>query len=110
MDYVTEKRMKLASKMLLEGAYSVHEIAEKCGFSDSGFFSKVFLKEVGMTPSDFRKNSFEIWNTELTFKINRIKVGQYVEYDVSYTDIYQGTSYTSTNGWRYLGTDNEGNG
>ena len=37
------------------------------------------------------------------------KVGQYVEYDVSYTDMYQGTTYTKTNGWRYLGKDNEGN-
>ena len=33
------------------------------------------------------------------------KVGQYVEYDVSYTDMYQGTAYTSENGWRYLGTE-----
>ncbi len=37
------------------------------------------------------------------------KVGQYVEYDVSYTDMYQGTAYTKTNGWRYLGTDTDGN-
>lgn len=34
-----------------------------------------------------------------------LKVGSYVEYDVSYTDMYQGTEYTSTNGWRYLGTE-----
>lgn len=37
-----------------------------------------------------------------------LKVGSYVEYDVSYTDMYQGTKYTSTNGWRYLGTDDSG--
>ena len=30
------------------------EIAQKCGFSDNGFFAKVFLKEVGITPSAFR--------------------------------------------------------
>ena len=36
------------------------------------------------------------------------KVGQYVEYDVSYTDMYQGTTYSKTNGWRYLGTDADG--
>lgn len=38
-----------------------------------------------------------------------VPVGSYVAYDVSYTDMYQGTEYTSTNGWRYLGTDDDGN-
>ena len=36
-------------------------------------------------------------------------MGSYVEYDVSYTDMYSGIEYTSTNGWRYLGTDEAGN-
>ncbi len=50
MDYVTEKRMKLASKMLIEGSYSVHEIAEKCGFSDSEYFSRCFKGYYGKSP------------------------------------------------------------
>lgn len=50
MDYVTEKRMKMASKMLLEGSYSVHEIAEKCGFSDSEYFSRCFKSHYGLSP------------------------------------------------------------
>ena len=37
-----------------------------------------------------------------------LKVGSYVEYDVSYTDMYTDIQYTSTNGWRYLGTDDVG--
>lgn len=47
--------------------------------------------------------------TQLTFEIRKIVVGDYVNYDVSYTDMYQGTEYTSENGWRYLGTDDSGN-
>ena len=39
----------------------------------------------------------------------QIKVGEYVEYDVSYTDIYINSIFTSQNGWRYLGQDDEGN-
>ena len=44
----------------------------------------------------------------------KIKVGQYVNYDVSYDDIYNSTStatktFGKTDGWRYLGTDNDGN-
>ena len=50
MDYVTEKRMKMASKLLLEGSYSVHEIAEKCGFSDSEYFSRCFKDYYGDSP------------------------------------------------------------
>ncbi len=50
MDYVTEKRMRLASKLLIEGSYSVHEIAEKCGFSDSEYFSRCFKSYYGESP------------------------------------------------------------
>ena len=38
-----------------------------------------------------------------------VPIGVYVEYDVSYTDMYQGIQYTKTNGWRYLGVDDAGN-
>ena len=42
------------------------------------------------------------------------KVGQYVEYDVIYDDIFASTSsatktFGKTDGWRYLGTDDTGN-
>jgi len=33
---------------------------------------------------------------------NEIKIGDYVEYDVAYTDMYSGETYTSTNGWRVI--------
>ena len=38
-----------------------------------------------------------------------IEVGSYVQYDLPYIDMYSGTEYTATNGWRYLGSDDEGN-
>ena len=45
----------------------------------------------------------------LTIEVSKFEIGSYVEYDVSYTDMYSGIEYTSTNGWRYLGTDDSGN-
>ena len=45
----------------------------------------------------------------ITVTEKEITIGSYVNYDVSYTDIYSQTDYTSSNGWRYLGTDDEGN-
>ena len=42
-------------------------------------------------------------------EISIAKVGSYVEYDISYTDMYTEVEYTSANGWRYLGEDDSGN-
>ncbi len=55
MDYVTEKRMRLAEKLLLEGSYSVHEIAEKCGFTDSEYFSRSFKSYHDVSPLTWKK-------------------------------------------------------
>ena len=43
------------------------------------------------------------------FKGEEIKIGSYVQYNVPYTDMYSGTDYTATTGWRYLGKDDSGN-
>ena len=40
---------------------------------------------------------------------NAIEIGSYVEYDISYIDIYTGYEFTKTDGWRYIGKDEEGN-
>ncbi len=50
MEYVNEKRMNLARHFLLSGSYSVREIAEKCGYSDTEYFSKCFKNYYGDSP------------------------------------------------------------
>lgn len=50
MEYVTEKRMNLARHYLLSGSYSIREISEKCGFSDTEYFSKCFKNYYGDSP------------------------------------------------------------
>lgn len=57
MDYVLQKRMHLAIKMLKEGSLSVHEIAEKCGFTDSEYFSRCFKNYYGMSPLGWKKQN-----------------------------------------------------
>ena len=52
--------------------------------------------------------------TSFTFTINadmgtHFAAGSYVEYNVNYTDVYNSNEYIATNGWRYLGTDDDGN-
>ncbi|OXS61729.1 hypothetical protein B1A99_03715 [Cohnella sp. CIP 111063] len=54
-EFVTELRMNHA-KLLLGNPYlKVGEIAEKIGFADEKYFSKVFKRETGLTPQQFRK-------------------------------------------------------
>ena len=45
------------SKKLLETDMDIAEIAERCGFSDQSYFTKVFRQTEGMTPLKYRKNS-----------------------------------------------------
>jgi YesN/AraC family two-component response regulator len=56
IDYVTELRMKKAKENLRDLNVSVYEIAEVIGYSSSQYFSRVFKKHTGMTPSAYRNS------------------------------------------------------
>ena len=43
-------------KSLLEFASYDSEAAEKTGYSDPKYFSKVFREATGLTPAEYRKN------------------------------------------------------
>lgn len=55
--YLTEYRMREAKKMLLQPTVNVREVGEKVGYSDATYFSRVFRKHIGMSPSEYR-NAF----------------------------------------------------
>lgn len=61
LKYLTNLRMKKAKSMLTAGGsreHSIAEVAESCGFKDALYFSRVFKKYYGCSPSDFvQKNS-----------------------------------------------------
>jgi AraC-like DNA-binding protein/mannose-6-phosphate isomerase-like protein (cupin superfamily) len=52
--YQTELRLRAARAMLRTGGRQCGEIAERLGFSDRYFFSKVFKKYTGYAPSVYR--------------------------------------------------------
>ncbi len=54
-DYILEKRMKRARKLLLQGDDKINVICEKIGIPDYNYFSKVFKKYYSLPPSKFRK-------------------------------------------------------
>lgn len=63
LEYMTNLRMKKAETMLTamwSNDYSVAEIGELCGFEDALYFSRVFKKKFGCSPSVFAKNRGKI--------------------------------------------------
>lgn len=49
--YITQVRINHSENMLLSGEFMVSEVALKCGFEDMFYFSKVFKKVKGFSPS-----------------------------------------------------------
>ncbi|MCQ2387730.1 MAG: AraC family transcriptional regulator [Clostridia bacterium] len=58
IDYAIDQKIKKAESMLLEGGAKLSDVAEKIGFIDYNYFSRVFKKRIGYTPSEYRKLYF----------------------------------------------------
>ena len=54
--YLKEIRIREACVLLQMTNFPVSEVADKTGFADSLYFSKVFRLMVGKTPTEFRKD------------------------------------------------------
>jgi len=55
LEYLTQYRMEKAKELLKASDMKVYEISERVGYEDAHYFSYNFRKNVGMTPSQFRK-------------------------------------------------------
>lgn len=56
-DYVNRIKMDSAKELLLKTDLPVRSIADNLGFDDCGYFIKIFKRETGTTPAEFRKES-----------------------------------------------------
>ena len=54
-DYLTSLRIQKAKELLKEQNLSIQEIAEKSGYTDYFYFTKVFKRVEGISPSKYRK-------------------------------------------------------
>lgn len=54
ISYLNTVRVKAACELMKREKDSILDIANKCGFSSSHYFCKVFKKEKGMSPSEYR--------------------------------------------------------
>jgi len=53
--YVAKLKVEWAKNMLEETSMNINEISEELGFSESGYFIKIFKKHEGVTPFLYRK-------------------------------------------------------
>ncbi len=54
--YLHRYRINQAKHLLRESRQTITEIASNVGFSDSGYFSRIFHRETGMSPEAFRRS------------------------------------------------------
>ena len=52
---ITEAKLDEAKKLLSTGKMSINEVAQATGFFDQSYFSKVFLTECGISPSEYKR-------------------------------------------------------
>ncbi len=55
--YLTDRKIDHAKKLLRTGELSVSAVSEHCGIGDIYYFSKLFKKKTGRTPTEYQKNS-----------------------------------------------------
>lgn len=56
--YLIDVRINKAKELLKEKRYNISEIARQVGYADHRHFSKLFKKNVGITPNEFRKLNY----------------------------------------------------
>lgn len=59
VEYITEYRMKKAKELLTTRVISVNEVAQKVGYLDPCYFTKVFRERTGRPPSEYRRKNRE---------------------------------------------------
>lgn len=55
IEYLTEIRLRNARELLKDSGLSIKEICAESGYSDPNYFSRIFKKYEGVTPSEFRE-------------------------------------------------------
>lgn len=67
VEYINQKRIEQARKMLANIEHPIADISMACGFNSLNHFFRLFKKYVGATPAGFRKELFKRTNIPLNY-------------------------------------------
>ena len=56
MQYIISLRIQQAQRLLGTSEYNVTEVSSLVGYDNPLYFSRLFKKQTGMSPSEYRKN------------------------------------------------------
>ena len=56
INYLTNLRIEKAKVLLKDVSFNIREVGASVGYTDSNYFTKVFKRAVGMSPSEYRGN------------------------------------------------------
>ena len=59
IEYLTNLRMEKARELLLTTESSMKEICVAVGYADPNYFSRIFKKNTGVTPTEYKENNGE---------------------------------------------------
>jgi two-component system response regulator YesN len=54
IDYITKKRMEYARELLEGDSKNIKEVSRLAGYEDSNYFCRIFKKETGLNPKQYR--------------------------------------------------------
>ena len=57
VEYLTKRRVERAKEMLKDPKKSIKEVGSDCGYSDPNYFSRIFKKSTGMTPTEYKERA-----------------------------------------------------
>ncbi len=57
IDYLNRYRMEIAAERILTEETPLSQIAGECGYTDAAYFSRLFRRYTGTTPSDYRRRA-----------------------------------------------------
>ncbi|MFC4811671.1 helix-turn-helix transcriptional regulator, partial [Paenibacillus sp. GCM10023250] len=53
-EHVTDARIRRAKELLAAGRLRIYEIAEQCGYRDTKYFTRMFKRQVGLSPEAYK--------------------------------------------------------